>query len=322
MEEKNRNSFIFNFNMKRFIVHIGIFLAVVGLSCYVVLYQADGATDAFYVKFTSPKQQSLIIGSSRAAQGLHPKVINQNLPNAHIYNYAFSRVHTPYGKPYLESIKEKLETNTTNGIFIVEVNPWSISSKKGEELDDENFSENASYLGKVKNVTAKPNLTYLLNFYGGRNVEIITKKGTNYHGETLFVHDDGWFEVSLKDTEQKNKNRIKSTLGSYKKIREEYKGISDVRLDYLEQTIRFLKKHGDVFLLRLPIDTRMMRIEDTLIPDFDVQMEILANKTEVKYLNLIPKNRDYHYNDGHHLNIQDGRLLSKSIADSIQYYKK
>ena len=163
--------------MKRFILHILVLSLFVGLSGYLVLMQADGSTDAFYAKFTTPKQQSLIIGSSRAAQGIHPQTINENLPHTAIYNYAFSRIHTPYGKPYLESIQRKLKPDTKDGLFIVEVNPWSVCKKKGELLDTLHFSEKASFLGTIKNVSANPNLTYLLNFYNGRNVEDITVRG-------------------------------------------------------------------------------------------------------------------------------------------------
>ena len=84
-----------------------IFLGLFCTSCYAVFSLADGSTDAFYVKFTTPKQKALIIGSSRAAQGLQPAVINLVLENTHIYNYAFSRVHTPYGPAYFNSIKKK-----------------------------------------------------------------------------------------------------------------------------------------------------------------------------------------------------------------------
>ena len=39
-------------------------------------YQSHDKIDAYYGRFTSPKQKSLIVGSSRAAQGLVPHLLD------------------------------------------------------------------------------------------------------------------------------------------------------------------------------------------------------------------------------------------------------
>ena len=108
-----------------------------------------------------------------------------------------------------------------------------------------------------------------MNFYDGRNIEILTKKGANYHGEILFVHDNGWFEVNLKDSPKKRQQRIRNTVNSYTSIRSEYEGLSNIRLDYLKQTINFLKGYGSVCLVRMPVHEEMYTIETDLMPNFD-----------------------------------------------------
>ncbi|TPV33843.1 hypothetical protein FJ651_06705 [Paucihalobacter ruber] len=303
--------------MKRFIWHIIGFILITGLSCYIIFMQADGYTDAFYVKFTTPKQNSLIVGSSRAAQGLQPNSMSRVLPNYPIYNYAFSRIHTPYGKPYLESIKLKLKEDSKKGIFIVEVNPWSICKQKNEVLDSVNFRENNSFLGGVKNVSVKPNLEYLMNFYEGKNVDIFTKKGTNYHKEILFVHDDGWYEVNLNDSPKKRDQRINSTITSYSKIRTDYQGLSDIRLDYLKQTIDFLQYHGKVFMVRMPVHSNMLAIEKELMPDFDQKMLEVSMELELPYFNFTHMVDQFQYTDGHHLDIDSGSKFSVLLAQKI-----
>lgn len=307
--------------MKRFIVHGILFVLTLVLSIYFVFLQADGHTDAFYVKFTTPKQSSLIIGSSRAAQGLQPKILDSIIEDCSIYNYAFSRIHTPYGRPYFESIKKKLNKGSKDGVFIVEVNPWSISKKIGESLDSLSFGEESSFLGKVKQVDIKPNLYYLLNFYDGRNIEIFTKKGTNYHGEDLFVHDDGWYQVKIHDDEARKNRRIKSTIESYKKIREEYSGLSKARLQSLKQTIAYLKSYGTVYVVRLPIHKEMLAIENGFFPDFDNRMLQLSDKMHVDYINGINFNENYDFIDGHHLTIKSGKAFSAFLAHKIKQQK-
>ncbi|OUR93396.1 hypothetical protein A9Q87_05485 [Flavobacteriales bacterium 34_180_T64] len=307
--------------MKRFLTHIVLFLILFGISSYLILSQADGHTDAFYTKFTTKKQNALIIGSSRAAQGIQPKVINNLISNLSIYNYAFSRVHTPYGKPYLSSIQKKLDSNTSNGIFLVEVNPWSICKQKGEVLDLTYFKEQDSFLGEVENPNSNPNLTYLLNYYNGRYVEILTKKGKNHHGETLFVHNDGWFEVKLEDSPERTISRIKSTVKSYKNIRNEYEGKSNIRMDFLMKTIQFLQEHGSVYLVRLPINEEMLTIENGLLPRFDSEIMDISRMLNAPYINLMPSRNNYKYTDGHHLNYESGQEVSKIIAELIKKEK-
>ncbi len=55
--------------MKKFLLQIGAFI-VLPLSVLVLttIYYADGFIDPFYKRFTSPQQENLIIGTSRAAR--------------------------------------------------------------------------------------------------------------------------------------------------------------------------------------------------------------------------------------------------------------
>jgi hypothetical protein len=60
---------------------------------------ADGYSDSFYPKFTTPKQNNLILDTSKVAQGLNPYVINKIL-DIEMYNYSFSISSSPYGIKY------------------------------------------------------------------------------------------------------------------------------------------------------------------------------------------------------------------------------
>lgn len=306
--------------MKRFITQTGLFLIAVSIACLGVLYQADGYTDAFYVKFTVPKQKALIVGSSRAAQGLQPACFKEVLGDG-IYNFSFSRIHTPYGQAYLKAIKKKLVKKAEPSTFIVEVNPWSIG-KRVDQKGMEIFPEEKSFLGKIRLVSVKPNLEYLLESYNGNFMGLITKKGGNYHNEKLFVNSDGWFEVRLNDDQRRHERRVKETIESYRKIEKEYQGKSKARLEYLEQTIAFLKQRGQVYLVRLPISEAMLKIEEGFMPQFDKSMVEAAKKLEVKYINLMAQNKELFFTDGHHLGIESGKKISRQLAGLIKEFKE
>lgn len=102
--------------MRQFLIQVLVFCAIAVGLFLAFLSQADGSTDPFYIRFTTPQQESLILGTSRAAQGLQPKVFD-SISSLDIYNYAFTIGHSPYGKTYLNSIKKKIRENTKNGVL-------------------------------------------------------------------------------------------------------------------------------------------------------------------------------------------------------------
>ena len=278
---------------------------------------ADGSTDPFYVKFTTPKQTSLIIGSSRAAQCLQPDIINQILKEGTLYNYAFSRVHTPYGEAYFKSIKEKLNTHAKQGVFIIEVNPWSISDK----FVSPDSSQNHSFLSKIKHVDRHPNFEYLLKAFDQRNIKIISNRLLNKKENGFFITNTGWLDVRLEQGMDSRHQLTKQTINQYKKIRLEYSGLSQTGLNYLKKTINFLKAHGAVYLVRLPVHDDMLNIENELLPDFDFRMLSLSKTCHVEYINFMPQRTEFEYTDGHHLIKVSSNLLSQHIAELIKNSK-
>ena len=46
---------------------------------------------------------------------------------------------------------------------------------------------------------------------------------------------------------------------------------SNYRYNYLEKTINFLKIHGDVFLIRMPIDDNLYKLENTIFPNLIIK---------------------------------------------------
>ena len=131
--------------MKKFLFKLFLFLITFFLFIYIFFSKLEDqlAQDNFYFKFTTPKQSSMILGTSRALQGLIPEIINKEL-NIDIYNYAFTVMNSSYGPSYLNSIKKKLNKNSKDGVFILAVDPWSISTKFNPS-DDLNYAVSASF---------------------------------------------------------------------------------------------------------------------------------------------------------------------------------
>lgn len=287
--------------MTKFILKTLGFTFVILMVFIWVCSQANGYTDPYYIRFTTPKQSSLILGTSRAAQGLQPEVFNLLL-NEKIFNYAFTIGHSPFGETYLKSIKKKLDTQSKDGLFVIAVDPWSVSSLTKIPYKERNLA-----LGNTPFVNQNPNIFYILNNWNEKYYQIIRHKKSK-----MFLHTDGWLEVSV-NLNSKNAER---TEKYYRKKMLPQARLSENRLNYLKETISFLKKHGEVYLVRLPIHPKIMQMENELMPEFRTDILEAINLSD-GYLDLTEKNGDFLYIDGNHLYKTSGKKVSEIVANWI-----
>ncbi len=296
--------------MKRFLVQLTLISSIALVVILIIMSRADGYTDPFYIRFTTPKQQNLILGTSRAAQGLQPKVLGHILKKV-INNFAFTASHSPFGKVYYESIKRK-HNKKAESLFIITVDPWSISSWCSPPNNLSKFRENKLCLNKTKIVNLNPNIFYFLNNPSGKYIHILLRKKSN-----LFLHKDGWLEVRNIEMDSASvANRISDKTETYRYNYLPRANFSSTRLEYLIKTVSYLKEYGDVYLVRLPIHEKMMDIEKELMPDFDIKIKEAINLSN-GYLDLTPQNSLYNYTDGNHLYKDSGEKVSKVIANWI-----
>ena len=286
-----------------------MFSVAIMVSVYFVFLQADGKSDPFYSRTANPKQESLILGTSKSAQGLMPEVLNNYLQKD-IYNFSFTVAHSPFGPAYLNAIKKKLYPKTKDGIFIITVDPWSISSDGADPNNKAEFGESKSFMGTTNSFSCKPNISYLMNSFSDNYIKILI----NF--SLMEVHDDGWLEVFSPMDSTLVKNRITENIFDQKAKLKNYK-FSLTRFEYLKKTIETLKKHGKVYLVSLPVDYRIAEIEDQLIPDFGNKIQELANTKFVPYLNLTNCNTKYTFTDGTHLYKDSAWEVSKEVGKWI-----
>lgn len=297
--------------MKKFLLSSIVFTLLLFVSFYAIFLKANGKADPYYVRFTTPKQQSLILGSSRAAQGIQPAVLNKNLARTDIFNYAFSINLSPYGPAYLQSIKNKLSPENKKGIFIITVDPWSVCSVNEDPDNILKFKETGQALGKVKYVSQRPNIPYLIQGFDQHYWELI------FSNSNTFLHKDGWLEVTVPMDSVSLIKRRERKIKEYTEQNLAFNKFSKLRLDYLVQTINFLKERGTVYLVRLPMHPSIMKIEQDLMPDFPGKLGHVIKETGVGFYDMTPLNDKYIYTDGNHLYKKSGKKVSEDIATWI-----
>lgn len=291
-----------------------MFAVAIIASVYFVFLQADGKSDPFYLKTSSPKQTSLIIGTSKAAQGLMPEILTPYLQKD-IYNFSFTVAHSPFGPAYLSAIQKKIKQETQAGVFIITVDPWSISSDGMDPNNEDQFDEAKSFMATTPSFSSNPNVSYLLNSFSDNYIKILM----NF--SLMEVHDDGWLEVFPPMDSTSTKNRIAQSVLDYSQKLKEFR-FSDTRFDYLEKTISTLKNHGKVYLVRLPVSPEIAKIEDELVPDFDFKINGLANSEELPYLNLKNADAKFIFTDGIHLYKDSAKKVSDEVGRWISAQQK
>lgn len=285
---------------------------IIGVSFFAVFKQADGYTDPYYIRFTTPRQNSLIVGTSRAAQGIQPQYVNEKLAGKQLFNYSFNIAYSPYGPWYLNSIREKLNRSSKDGIFILAVDPWSICKKYDGPADTVTFEESEMLLANTKFVSLDPNIPYLLNNYDRHFYHLLLQEPS-----PVFLHKDGWLEVTVPMDSTSMMQRTQQKVADYKKNSLPIYKFSQPRFDYLGQTIDFLGKHGSVFLVRLPVHPLVMDIDQQLMPDFDQKIKLLSSQKNIPYLDMSPLNARFQYTDGSHIYKESSKEVSALIGEWI-----
>ena len=275
-----------------------------------------GNIDYFYVKFTTPKAKSMIVGDSRSMQGIQPRVINEQFKNMNlelpIFNYSFTVAQAPIGPLYNESIERKLDKSSNKGIFIISMTPWMLAS----------YKNNSNEKGEFREADEPPHNMYFVNV--NPNYEYLLKNLNYFHFKALFrktttMHEDGWLEEnnppnSPETFEIWKKNQSKM----FDKMIDEYK-VSSYRLDMLYVLIKKLKKYGSVYVVRMPIDRDFVEKERLFYPDFDEDMKDVCQTNNIPYINFNQSDATNVFKtyDGHHLDKEGGSEFTAVLCDSI-----
>lgn len=268
-----------------------------------------GQVDAFYGRFTTPPAGSLILGTSRAAQGVQPAVLAAGLGGQFegpMLNYAFTLTHSPYGPAYLRSIERKLRPTTKNGLFVVAVDPWSLSLAGPEGT----FPEAQSFIGQLPAVSQRPNLAYLARY----QTKPLYRLLLDYATATERLHPDGWLEVRIGTDSAQVRARTARKVQDYRRLAAA-QHLSAGRLQALRRTVEFLKPHGRVVLVRLPVGPPLLRLEHTYQPGFAALMRRTAAELAVPYLDYSAQ--PYATTDGNHLQRAASAAFSRRLAHDL-----
>ncbi|MFY0599382.1 MAG: hypothetical protein JXR03_06900 [Cyclobacteriaceae bacterium] len=290
--------------MKKFIIKAsGWLILIVGVHLYLGTF-ADGKTDPYYLRFTTPKQSSLIIGTSRAAQGIVPSILDSMLNRqGHFYNFSFTLGHSPFGATYLNAIKRKKLVNETGTINVIAVDPWSLAI---------NLLEDELALGNTKVINMNPNYLYLLKNYEYGWLRLITE--TQYNME---LKQDGWLEVHVSMDSLAVARRKLSVLRNYEERILAGVKTSSERIRSFMETIEFLKENGSAVVVRLPVTEEMLQLENDIAPNFNYTIDSICKTLQVDFWDFSKTHSKYKFTDAHHLFKESSKEFTKNLASKM-----
>ncbi len=303
-------------------------LALFLIGCYYFFMGelARGFVNDNYSKFTH-QSSSLIIGLSRAHNGISPKILDSILAEipyqGGFLNFAFEKTQSPYGGVYLEAIKKKIPEQTKQGIFILSVSPGSfmrpIHLTSAQEIDN---LDKKSLVGKIKQLNKNPNYEYIRKGYGGS-----LYKGLIPHNAqiTTVFHDDGWEEFRLSaEGYQVSKEDVahwtSQTIGGYRRMmKTNPEVVSTYRIERFKTLISYLKQHGQVFVVRMPLDPLVLGMENQWWKEFNTEMTLISASFDVPYFDFSDA-REYKTYDGSHLSSPYAKEFTVRLANEIRRY--
>lgn len=300
--------------MRGFLFKILVFTLLIILIVSFVLIRFGGNVDYFYLKFTSPKQASFIIGDSRSMQGIQPRVVNSYFKNGEfelpMFNYSFTISQAAYGPAYSQSIKNKMIPTTKNGLFILSVHPWLFAEREFDDFKKGRFAEADAPPHNMTFVSMNPNFEYFFKNFDYFHFKSIIKQNSE-------LHADGWMEErnlpkDAKTLDDWKKNQLKIYSGFAKRWKK-----CDLRMQEFEKLVVFLKQHGKVVLVRMPIDKKLLDMEEKFWSDFDGTITKIAHSNKVNYFNF-SKRSVYQTYDGNHIDKFGGVKFTTELCDSIK----
>jgi hypothetical protein len=266
---------------------------------------SESFVDYYYAKVTH-EGKSLIIGTSRASQGLIPdSIIKGTKFDGPMLNFAFSSFESAFDEGYFNAIKEKLDDNIKNGLFIIEIDPAAIyideSMPSSKKLSNQLlFHGNPNYEYMYRNINP---------FY-----QIIEKR--NFRDIRSTQHPNGWMEVTLPLDSISVKSRGEAKLMAARESFPKYT-ISKERIHYLRETIHLLKNHGKVMMIKIPAWYPIQEVENSYSPDLNKILQQIVFEMKIKYYDFTPNSNNYSYVDGNHLDKKSAIKFSSELNKII-----
>lgn len=289
-----------------------IFVAIFILS---ILSKYNLVIDEFYGRLTKQHNCGIILGTSRAAHCLDPDYIR-----GVDYNFSFTIGHSPYDLAYMKTVKNYCRSEfmqfDSNRRFILTVDPWVMSSYKGDSFE----LKNNSFMEDLGRSTILNSINYITKYIDISPKSIFSILFKADFPKYYTLSENGRLIVAMDKSvaQSREKRKVQQTVGGYKNKKVFIDGFySSKRFKVLEELTEYLQKMGKVYFVRLPTSETLFEVENQRWADFNHIMNNFGKKTKIRYFNLGNLSKNVITIDGNHIWNGHSKWISKSLNDSL-----
>jgi hypothetical protein len=250
------------------------------------------------VKLLAPSKGGLILGDSRALQGIDPDQFD--FP---IENFAFTIGHSPYDASYIKLLRKKIPQG--RGFkHLVCVTPWSLINNTGRQEDLNPF-----FTERLKLPLFNPNFEYISKY-----MDLSLTNLLNLIPSNAITTDNGWLKQGMDsvDLYREYPRRVKEKVENYERKYPVMKlNLKTQRVQNLLEIIFLLKESGSVDIIRLPISDEMLKLENRRFPEFNHLLLEIAKAANSNYINLT--DMTVQTTDGNHIWYKEVERVSKEL---------
>lgn len=284
--------------LKIFLLTLTVLFSLISITTHLLRNRLD----PYYVKLLERSKGGLILGDSRALQGLDPDQFDFPLEN-----FAFTIGHSPYDRSYIKLIKKKVPKG--EGFqHIVSVAPWSLINISGQQEDINPFFSESLKLPLIK-----PNFEYISKYMDLSFTNLLQLLPSH-----AFTTDKGWLRQGMDsvDLYREYPRRVKEKIANYEtKYPKVGIDIETQRVQNLLEIIALLKESGNVTIIRLPVSRDMMELENRRFPEFNRLLHSIAELSSSSYIDLT--DMEVQTTDGNHIWYKEVQRVSKELNSRL-----
>jgi hypothetical protein len=280
-----------------------------------------------YARLSDSSYENLILGTSRAAYAVSPEVLEAQLIGGEWCNFSFTLSDSPWCAAYANAVEDKLsclDSQTQQPVFLLFVDPWSLSEEASGEtsfLADQGIRScgTSGWYFLLKHTD--PLGVWKFSWWNA--LVDANSSWTGIHRPVIEITPSGWLKAEPINDLKVIRRAIDSKLQVYrgKSRSSSWPGVPNQ--EALEQVIDAIQSRTltpKIVLVRPPVVPEFKELEESHCPGFQEEMNRLLSKYNLRYWDFSESSSlgTKDFQDAHHLNSEGARVFSLQLADSLR----
>jgi len=286
----------------------------------------DPLNDSNLHKLHPTDYEGLILGTSRAAQGIDPLELAHGCELlSGGFNFAFNISDSPWSAQYATICVAQIEKapEASLNYLLLSIDPWSLmpSTKSPSpwiDINDANLCIRAHRYALASEI--------LPRVLGSSESNLATAlvgriKSSHHNPYRTRVTEQGWLPNKRYRNPEWAAEETQRHIANYRKTYPRNENWPSAQsLSGIKSIVSSFKERnptGHIIFLRPPVTQEMLNLEDEVFPEFESMCEELAEQQDVAFVDANVLLLTLHFNDAHHLHFEDAQTFSFALGENL-----